>query len=457
MFVVLSFILICVSILLEIYFALKGPLLRLINIVYLLYVYLLRPIAIISVGTSLLYPKEFDLNTYKLAWLLASVSIVCENIGYYLTFPRISRLRKEFSAHGSIGDLTRRFSKTERNIFWLAIFSFLSLSLMFLSAGTAFLAHNREVAMAAVNPILRYLYPFVQLSAALLGFIGLIQITILKKTFRGVITFLLGVVFTAIVYQRGMLISFVLLAFFLTLDLFRISQIVVEKKKIIKFLLAALILLVVLVLLRDIYNLIFSGQFLLLRLLEKREDGSPFMLLLISRPDGDTLEVWTILLRYISENTPLLGKSLLNIPFTLTSSNFRLLSGHKLGVDILNEYYDYDTYWYKKFGFNLNSAQEMVLNFSFAGIFFGFIMGLFKGILISWYYRKILFRSEPTKPTVYYQGLSYFLSTFSAFHWMVFYIVFAEVLGSLSRIRFMFKRSEKTPTYFVHKQVRSSE
>lgn len=96
MFVVLSISLILFSILLEIYFAIKGPLLRLMNIVYLLYIYLLRPVAIILLNGSILYPKEFDVNTYKMAWLFAAISIICENIGYYLTFPRMKFLKKDF-------------------------------------------------------------------------------------------------------------------------------------------------------------------------------------------------------------------------------------------------------------------------------------------------------------------------------------------------------------------------
>ncbi|MEO0275136.1 MAG: hypothetical protein ABIM18_08720 [candidate division WOR-3 bacterium] len=434
MLIVLSVALICVSVLLEIYFAIKGPMLRLMNIVTLLYVYLLRPIVIILIGTSLLYPKDFDIDMYKMAWVMAAMSIVIENIGYYLTFPRINRIKIEFKARGIRDvDVPWNFSSVEKVVVWLIAFSFLFLSLMFITSGTAFLAQKRSIAMAAVNPMLRYLYPFVQLSAALLGFSGLVQIMFLGKKIRGVITFLLGVVFTAIVYQRGTMISFALLSLWILLDFFRIKQINTNKKELFKFFLIALFMFFILVFLRDFYNLIFSG-FTLLPLRSMGEGGS-ILLLLVSRPDGDSLEVWTILLRYLLENGPLMGKSLLNIPYALASSNFRLFNELKLGVDILNEYYHYDTYWYRKFGFNLGSVQEMVLNFSFVGVFFAFFIGILRGALVRWYYRKLFFRGKLIKATIYYQGMSYFLSAFNAFHWMLFYAVFAEFLELVLKIR----------------------
>uniref|UniRef100_A0A7C4RXY5 Oligosaccharide repeat unit polymerase n=1 Tax=Fervidobacterium pennivorans TaxID=93466 RepID=A0A7C4RXY5_FERPE len=374
------------------------------------------------------------MNTYKMAWLLAAISIICENIGYYLTFPRMKFLKKDFETRNV--NITQRFGTIERYAVWLIVFSLVFVLLMFATTGTSFLAHNRRVAMAAVNPILRYLYPFVQLSAALLGFIGLIQLMFLKEKLKGIITFFLGVLFTMIVYQRGMMVSFVMLAFFVALDFFRINRRIVKEKSILKFLLVILLLFFILVLLRDIYNLIFSGQFILLKIFKESESGeNPILLLLASRPDGDVLEVWTILFGYLSENRPLLGRSLINIPFALTSSNFRLSSGYKLGVDILNEHYDYDTYWYRKFGFNLNSIQEMVLNFHVTGILFGFLLGLFRGVLTSWYYRRVFFYGDPTKATLYYQGISYFLSAFNAFHWMCFYVMFAEILSILSKLK----------------------
>lgn len=134
------------------------------------------------------------------------------------------------------------------------------------------------------------------------------------------------------------------------------------------------------------------GQFSLLKSTRKVDssEANKFLILLAIGHDGDILEVWTILLRYLSKNPPLLGKSLIGIPFTLTSSNFRLNTGLKTGVDLLNEYYDFKTYQYRKYGFNLNAAQEMVLNFSCPGVLFGFVSGLVSGLLTKWYYKRLI-------------------------------------------------------------------
>ncbi|MEM1973988.1 MAG: hypothetical protein QXN68_04265 [Thermoplasmata archaeon] len=436
MLVFFSIFLIIISILSEFYFLRHGTSLRLMNIPNLLYIYILRPIAILSVGTSLLYSREFDINNYKLAWFLASLYILFENMGYYLTFPRLKGIRTAIPSNGlSDFENSKSIQTILRVNFWLILISILFLFLMFLTAGTSFLAQNRNMAMVAVNPLLRYFYPFVQLSAALLGFLSVVLITLYKKFFTGIFFFIISLFLTSLIYQRGMTIAFVMLSSMISLDIYRIKG-ELNLKKAFKFLLVLVVLFFILIFLRDIYNFVVTGQIDLFKSLQKNitNNSNQLLVLLIIRPDGDILEVWTILLRYLSKNPPLLGNSLIKIPFMLTSSNFRLSTGMKTGVDILNEYYDFNTYWYKKYGFNLNVAQEMVLNFSFVGVFFGFVTGLFNGLLTKWYYKKVL-NGDFFRSTIYFNSFSYFLGTFASFQWMVFQLAFSEIITLLAKVR----------------------
>jgi len=117
---------------------------------------------------------------------------------------------------------------------------------MFLSAGSSFLVHNRNVAMAALNPIMRYMYPFVQVSAAFLSFLSIIVITVYKRVFSGALLFMVSVLLTAIIYQRGMTISFTVLGLLISFDAYRLKR-TLRFRVILGFLLVLLILFLVLV------------------------------------------------------------------------------------------------------------------------------------------------------------------------------------------------------------------
>ncbi|ODN29819.1 hypothetical protein [Fervidobacterium thailandense] len=450
MLISISVMFILLSIVAEIYFLKTGPFVRLMNIPNLIYIYLLRPMAILSIGTSILYSREFDIQSYKLGWFLASLYIISENIGYLFTFPRLSKM---VGNNGVISEVSVGFQDYEAHqeeilrvikssIFWLVMFSTTFLLTMFLTAGTSFLAQNRNMAMAAVNPLLRYIYPFVQLSAAVLAFSAVILIFSYKRLFFGVSTLIVSLVITSIIYQRGMTTGFLVLAGTVAFDLYRLRRGKISLKLLLRYLIVLLFLFILLVFLRDIYNLFVTGQFNLFKSLQKSEfdNLNMFFLILSSRPDGDVLEIWSILLRFLSRNGPLLGETLIRAPLMLMSSNFRLKTGMKTGVDILNEYYDFNTYWFRKFGFNVNAAQELVLNFHFISALYGFFVGALNGLLVRWYYKRLR-KGEFIKSTIYFSAVSYFLTTFAAFQWMIFEIIFAEILSLLLKIKLRTSRN----------------
>jgi len=437
MLVFLSIILVFLSLIMGVYSILKGPFLRFLDLFITPYVYLLRPIAILALGTSLLY--NINLELYKLGFFYASLSLFWGNIGYLLTFPRLSKLKKNFNGIES----SISHPKNGKIVWWTIVFSLVFLFLMFSIAGTDFLGSYRNASISALFPSLRYIYPFVQVGAALLALYGVLILTIKKEKSKGFLMIIISVILTAIIYQRGMTASAISSAIFLAVDNFRLKN-TSKFSSLLKLLVLFIMLFLIVVFLRDIFNFVMSEfnveQLFFSRFLAENTHNALFMLIAV-RPDGDKVEIWSILMEYLKMRGPFLGKTFLTIPFTLTSSYFRLKSGLKTGLDILNEYYDYETYWYRKFGFNLGSSQELVLNFGFAGVFYSFIIGFLKGIVVRKFYYSITKGKNLLEQYLIFVGLSTFLSSFSGFHWMLFYLILATVLRIVSRFS-LFKSSQ---------------
>ena len=432
MLVFFSIVFVILSLIIVVYSIFKGPLLNLMSVITIPYIYLLRPIAILALQRSLLY--KIDIELYKIGFFLASLSLFIYNLGYLITFPRLSKLKKNFK--GLVINLSSSDKKTLR---WILIFSIIFVIAMFSIGGLNVLGPNRNASMTALFPVLRYIYPFVQVGAALIGFYGTLVFIVKKDKLKGFLLMIISFVLTSIVYQRGMTIGAISTAFFLSLDNIRLTK---SKKRKLFEMLRILILFFLLfllgVFLRDIFNFIVNGfsiEYLYLRSNTSNAQND-FIIFLLSRPDGDKLEVWSILMEYLQKREPLLGKTLLRIPFMLTSSNFRLKTNLKTGVDILNEYYQYETYWYKKFGFNLDTSQELVLNFGFVGVFYNFFIGILNGILVKRFYQSINRDGKLLQEYIIFYGVSYFLGTFAAFQWLIFSLLLLYILKRLEKINF---------------------
>jgi len=310
--------------------------------------------------------------------------------------------------------------------------------------------------MSAVNPILRYLYPFVQLGAGVIAFYGILLILAEQKILGGVTWLIMSMIFTMIIYQRGITLGFATAAITIFVDYVRVKRKKINKKNLIKLLLLLMILFLLILFLRDIYSFIVTSTFYVnLNITNQVSEKGDFLdvikLMLVSRPDGDIVEVWMILMNFLDEKGYQYGKTLLKIPFTLTSSNFRLTNNLKTGLDLINEYYSYEIYWYRKFGFNLNSNQELVMNFGIFGIFMCFFLGLLKGFLTSHFYHSLLRGKEVLLSYTVYSAINTFFGSFSGFQWAAFFLAYAYALKQASRVRISTiekKRVSYTQAYY---------
>ncbi|WP_448378982.1 hypothetical protein [Fervidobacterium sp.] len=440
MIIFFSALLSILSIMIRIYTIIKGPMINAIGVITTMYVYLFRPLIIVSVGSTFLYANQYNPASYQNGWLYASTCLFMTTLGYVLFFPRIEHLQKLDRKLES--KKVHFINKTTKKVFQYSVaFSILFLLLMFLSAGSSFLAHNRNAAMSAVNPTLRYLYPFVQLGAGVIGFYGITILLNSKKYKAGIFWILVSFIITMIIYQRGITVSFITTAVLLFFDYLRIKRDKISTRKKLKLFLIAMLLFVVILFSRDIYNTLVLGRAYLEARKNKYTENSSTMwdiikIGLISRPDGDIVEVWMILMSYIQDNGLLYGISILRVPFALTSSNYRLRTGQKIGLDLINEYYSYDAYWYRKYGFNLNSSQELVMNFGIFGIFFSFFLGILEGMLTRRFYTRLLNGRDVLSEFLTYYGFGYLFGSFAAFQWFVFIILYGYVLAKIPLIRF---------------------
>lgn len=443
------------SLLLNAYSVVKGPFLNVMQLIIIPYVYLVRPLTIISLGTTILYSKAFNMNNYKIGWLFASLCLFMSSFGYFVSFPRIRGLARS-PENSKPSSFSMIGSRTRRVVVWAFILSMFCLSLMFAVTGTRFLPHNRQTAMSAVNPILRYLYPFVQLGAGVIAFYGILLILAEQKILGGVTWLIMSMIFTMIIYQRGITLGFATAAITIFVDYVRVKRKKINKKNLIKLLLLLMILFLLILFLRDIYSFIVTSTFYVnLNITNQVSEKGDFLdvikLMLVSRPDGDIVEVWMILMNFLDEKGYQYGKTLLKIPFTLTSSNFRLTNNLKTGLDLINEYYSYEIYWYRKFGFNLNSNQELVMNFGIFGIFMCFFLGLLKGFLTSHFYHSLLRGKEVLLSYTVYSAINTFFGSFSGFQWAAFFLAYAYALKQASRVRISTiekKRVSYTQAYY---------
>jgi len=337
---------------------------------------IVKPVAILIYGESLLYQTLYSDIQYAQALLYASVCYWLYLLGFQL-----------FWSRKNADTLLATTSKTGTYpLFdWFnLLLCVLGLGAMFISLGTSFLVTNRTSSISAAFPMLRYFYPFLLISSALLIAQGFNLILDKNRLFQAGLFSLVGFGTTMAIAQRGFALSALV---FIALLYFQFSL------KINKKLAVLVVVFIFVVFSRNIAFTVFSG-------LDKAAPATRMSMAekIVRTPDGDSTEVWMVVLALVEKKGFLWGQSIINSAFVLLPNNVRVALGVPTGLDQLNLFYTGPSYLTLKFGFNVNAAQELFLNFGPLS----FLIQFFGGVFVAKAYQFAARNIESRQEYIYY-------------------------------------------------------
>lgn len=377
--------------------------------------HILRPIALWDAGSSVVYADMFSWDLYLVGFLFNLLWFSLFLFGFRLSFfplPIVYRVNTVRDIHlAKIGDS-------------IGIFVILAgLAIMFSLVGLNFLSGIREGGLGTL-PQLRPIYPFVMLFGALLVARALFVLFVEKRFAYGIFILFLGFIATAIINQRGLVITFLLC---LSVFFWRYN------KKSLVFIILIIITFAVFILRKIIpFILGLNSDFKD----ENYSDTISYLSNVAKSPDGADLEVFVIAQNFVQKNGFLVGESIINFPFTLMSSDWRFEQKLFTGLDFLNDFYQSDIYWGLKYGFNVTSGQEMYLNFGFFGLVVATLAGFLVGRSLNKYEVSVSKGQDPIYSFLPTFALINLLSSIAGFMWsVVFYLIYL-ILSFGSRIVF---------------------
>jgi len=363
---------------------------------------IIRPIAIYNYGESIIYDK-LNLSNYPLALFISSIFFVTFILGFEFVCSK-----KMYIASFNKDEGYKKISNFDYFNIFICI---LIIAFLFKNFGLMFLAFNRLEGISAAFPETRYLYPFALISSALLTARGIILLFKYKTIFTGTFFFIFGSIVTTIINQRGFAISFVFIAFISILN-YRIQI----KKSSLYFLLLIWFLAFVV---RELPAKLFSENE------STKKEFVSYSEKIVSSADGDSVEVWVIILQYLEEKGFLYGKSIINNIYNIFYDNkYRLTNGIANGLDILNDYRFGTSYVELKFGFNVSTSQELYINFGIFSLPIIFIMGIILGLIYNKLLKNIYYKSDEIYESLPLFAIINIFSSFAGLQWTVLCLIY---------------------------------
>jgi hypothetical protein len=150
----------------------------------------------------------------------------------------------------------------------------------------------------------------------------------------------------------------------------------------------------------------------------------------------DNNDVWPVVQTYVQENGYRLGSTLISLPVRFITPAGRQSTGMMTAVDEVNEFYWGEDYWVSNFGFNVNLAQEIYLNFGWLLLPITVISGLLTGLIDRW----LINVKRISVSTIYMATAAIvtggFLGELSGtIQWVIAYLIVGAFFGFLSRLR----------------------
>ena len=361
--------------------------------------YLIRPILIYLNNGTILTSAVFNFENYLYGYFASSLFLLFFTIGICIGLKKPSNL-STLSINPTINTRYERMLLAATFVF-TAFYLFIG--------GFDVLFTNRSASISIVNPFVRYIYPFAVVCMFGAGVSISLAMTLGDFKKAGLKLVFLFLCSTAI-GQRGFLIVAIIIGFGLGFD--------ANKRKILTSNNIYLGLLILVILFsKKIMTFLFSGG-------SNDVVEDDLMIKYLSSPDGDTTEVWMILMNYLVSNEFLFGNSIINNIFNLIPHTLRSVFGLLNGQDILNSYYAPDAYWEKGFGFNVTLPIEMYMNFGLLGAFPMLLVGILLGKVISNFYGAVAYNfKDPAHESLKLYGCFAVLSSFAGFQWFIVFLV----------------------------------
>lgn len=375
---------------------LKIPSINILIALNIFIAYLVRPILIYLNDGTILTSAVFDFENYLYGYFVSSLYLLFFTIGIYISLKKPPTLSANLT-------INARYEL----MLLAATFGFTAFYLFI--GGFDVLFTNRSASISMVNPFVRYIYPFAVVcmfgagvSISLAMTLGDVKKAGLKLVFLFLCSTAIG--------QRGFLIAAIIIGFGLGFD--------ANRRKLLSSNNIYLGLLILVIL--------FSKKIMTLLFNDVSNDVVEDALIIkyLGSPDGDTTEVWMILMNYLDGNDFLFGSSIINNIFNLIPHTLRSVFALLNGQDILNSYYDPDAYWEKGFGFNVTLPIEMHMNFGLLGIFPMLLVGILLGKVISNFYSAVAYSfKDPAHESLKLYGCFAVLSSFAGFQWFIAFLV----------------------------------
>lgn len=384
-------------------------------VLYFFYSSVLRNMAISHLGSSILYSDFYSDELFLQAQILNLAFFTVLILGIFLTFKPY-----EF-AFDNIGR-----SNYVRLDAFLSVLLFSIFIIILGVGGSSTLAPFRDSSISAVTPSLRPIYPFALIISALVAARGFLLLMSDRRKIFALWLIFLGLTVTVVISQRGILISFIIVTAALAINLGRF-----------RFALkVASIAIFLAVFLRSILSIALVSAPII------EDSGSAVFnidllaIILAARPDGDSAEVWMIASQFVESYGYLLGDSVINSPFSIFNSDFRRDNGFFTGLDVLNNFRDSDTYWSKKFGFNVHTSHELYINFGVFGLLPMFLIGLLVGKISNRYISGLSKGHDPIYSYLIPFALISALLAISAIVWVIPFLIIKFVIDFFSKSQF---------------------
>jgi len=376
-------------------------LIHLLIILYLDYA-VVRPYGLILNDGSYIYSSSFSWGNYIVAYALNFVffSSLCIVL---LTFDR--RINRKVIINPNVA-----------HIAYPDIFSIIicvaSIFLLYSVSGNAMLSINREGSLGAVSPYARIIYPFAMVTGAVLIARGIVISLYFNRYFFGLVMISVGLLSVIAIGQRGVSVVFAFIA----------SAFCWNGGKKFNSLLGVLIVVFIAIFSRLIIPYIFGIE---IEVLPNNFNDiiSNYLLNKVRSPDGDGLEVFAMAIKYVNEEGVLYGAGIFNNIFNIMTSDFRLNGGFLNSLDVLNSYFDSHTYWNLKFGFNVNTTQELYLNFGVFSVFLAPLVFYPFAIANRFYNREIDSGKDPIFYFIPLYALFNITSSLSGVVWTVLLLI----------------------------------
>ena len=190
------------AIILSLYFFIKAPSIIIFSFISLFYTQLIRPIAVLINGGTIISAENYNNNHYIFGLMISSLFVFFSMIGTVVGGSGAIKLRKQ--------NFSKIIVNKKFENFAMAMLLAVSALLVYIG-GVDILFINRSTTISIVNPLIRYIYPFVVIFLAITT-IHAALILFESRWLVAAIRILIILLISGIIGQRGFVIVFLIIS-----------------------------------------------------------------------------------------------------------------------------------------------------------------------------------------------------------------------------------------------------